>query len=215
MAKKFFNLIVLDKSGSMSAIRNQAIAGVNETLGTIRKAKRDTGVAQEVSILPFCGCSMSYIAQNADIDTIPVLTEREYMPCCNTPLLDAVGKGLTELKKHIGADPEAAVSVTIITDGYENSSKEWTYPSVKALIESLRAEGWLFAFIGSNIDVEKVSNGLAINNFMAFKSDAEGTKAMFEKEMSSRSRWYKRHVDSGNMLSNEEKQSLNDDYFEL
>ena len=43
MAKKFFNLIVLDKSGSMMSIRDAAIAGVNETIGTIRRVKRESG----------------------------------------------------------------------------------------------------------------------------------------------------------------------------
>lgn len=214
MAKKFYNLIVLDKSGSMSSIAGQAIAGVNETLGTIRKARRDTGIDQEVTILPFCGCSMDYTVKDADIDSVTPVTVSDYIPCCTTPLLDAIGKGVTNLKSHIGGNPEAAVSVTIITDGYENASREWTYPAVKALIQSLRAEGWLFAFIGANIDVEKVSHDLAINNSFAFAATAEGTNAMFDKEKKSRANWYARR--SARMdASIEEKLQLNDEYFDF
>lgn len=210
MAKKFFNLIVLDKSGSMMSIRDAAIAGVNETIGTIRRVKRETGCEQEVSILPFCGCSTDYMLENAEVDSAPVITTANYQPCCSTPLLDAIGKGCTRLKKHIGDTKDYAVSVTIITDGYENASTEWTYKSIKALIESLKAEGWLFAFIGANIDVEKISKEMAIDNAMAFSASVEGTKEMFDKECSSRMRWSRRMASAPDGVSCNE---LNEDYF--
>lgn len=211
MAKKFFNLIVLDKSGSMMSIRDAAIAGVNETIGTIRRVKRETGCEQEVSILPFCGCSTDYMLENAEVDSAPVITTANYQPCCSTPLLDAIGKGCTRLKKHIGDTKDYAVSVTIITDGYENASTEWTYKSIKALIESLKAEGWLFAFIGANIDVEKISKEMAIDNAMAFSASVEGTKEMFDKECSSRMRWSRRMASAPGCAKADE---INKDYFE-
>ena len=37
MQKRVFNLIIVDESGSMSCIENQALAGMNETLSTIVK----------------------------------------------------------------------------------------------------------------------------------------------------------------------------------
>jgi len=212
MAKKFFNLIILDKSGSMMSIRNAAIAGVNETIGTIRRIKNETGCAQEVSILPFCGCSTDYMLRDAEVDNAPVITISNYMPCCSTPLLDAIGKGCTELRKHIGEEKDFAVSVTIITDGYENSSKEWTYNSVKALIESLKAEGWLFAFIGANIDVAEVSKRMAIDNAMSFSADEDGTRAMFEKERAARSRWSARVAEAPDGASPKE---ANENYFDI
>jgi len=39
MKTKVFNVIILDKSGSMSSIARQAIDGVNETIGAIRSAQ--------------------------------------------------------------------------------------------------------------------------------------------------------------------------------
>ncbi len=210
MAKKFFNLIILDKSGSMMSIRDAAIAGVNETIGTIRSIKRETDCPQEVSILPFCGCSTDYMLENAEVDKAPVITADNYRPCCSTPLLDAIGKGCTRLKTHIGDTKDIAVSVTIITDGYENASKEWTYNSIKSLIESLKAEGWLFAFIGANIDVAKVSEQMAIDNAMAFSADEEGTRRMFEKERASRMRWSERVASAPDCASPCE---MNEDYF--
>lgn len=210
MSKKFYNLIILDKSGSMCSIAGAAVAGVNETLGIIRKAKKETGCDQEVSILPFCGCSTDYMLRNVPVDRITPVTSEQYQPCCSTPLLDAIGKGCTELKKHIGAEKDIAVSVTIITDGYENSSKEWTYPAVKALIEGLKAEGWLFAFIGANIDVNAVSQKMAIDNTLSFEADEDGTRAMFERESLSRARWSRAMAQAPSCAS---AADINRDYF--
>ena len=58
---KVFNLIILDKSGSMSTIADAAIAGFNETVGGIRSAQKQFADTQEhyVSLLPFCACCLS------------------------------------------------------------------------------------------------------------------------------------------------------------
>ena len=42
MKTKVFNVIILDKSGSMSSIARQAVDGVNETIGSIRSAQEIT-----------------------------------------------------------------------------------------------------------------------------------------------------------------------------
>ena len=39
--QKIYNLVILDASGSMHSIYNQALSGVNETLATIRMAQED------------------------------------------------------------------------------------------------------------------------------------------------------------------------------
>ena len=66
------------------------------------------------------------------------LDGNKYNPCCGTPLYDAIGKTCMQLKEHIKDNPAANVVVTIITDGNENSSKEWTGLSVKKDIEDLK-----------------------------------------------------------------------------
>lgn len=192
MIKETFNLIILDKSGSMSSIREAAIAGVNETVGTIRKAGRENEIAQQVTISAFCSCGIDDLCLNEPAENVKTLTEKDYEPCCCTPLYDAIGTCCTRLKKHISKRDDVAVSVTIITDGYENSSLEWTAGSIKKLIESLKAEGWLFAYIGANQDVEKVSFSMSIDNAMEFQATEEGTKAMFQREQQARSSWVKK-----------------------
>lgn len=205
------NLIILDRSGSMDSIRHQAIDGVNETLGSIRSAQRNTGVPQTITLCSFCSCEMRDTYVDTPIDEARNFTAEDYVPCCCTPLYDAIGRCCTQLKTRLGAEASStAVSVTIITDGYENASREWTGNSVASLIKSLQAEGWLFAYIGANQDTAQVSYELNIKNHCSFEADAEGTAEMFAKERRSRSRWASK---VSCQIPCSDLSSINDDYF--
>ncbi|MBQ6577630.1 MAG: hypothetical protein IJL91_07780, partial [Bacteroidales bacterium] len=85
---------------------------------------------------------------------------------------------------------DAAVLVTIITDGYENSSKEWTGPAIKKLIDDCKEDGWMFSFIGAGEDVVKVATTISITNTVVWEQTAEGTKEMFENENAAQGRFY-------------------------
>ena len=187
MAKKLYNLIILDRSGSMSSIINPTIAGVNETLSTIRMAHQKTDIQQSVTLVSFCGCSTTAFCDNVNISEVKEFTRKDYQQCFNTPLYDAIGEAVTKLKAQVAKEEDAAVSVTIITDGYENSSRKWNRHSIKALIELLKAEGWLFAFIGANQDVDQVGDALSIDNRLAFSTACdEDVQEMFAQERESR-----------------------------
>lgn len=192
MIKTTHNLIILDRSGSMSSIREQAIMGINNTLKVIRESAKDTGISQLVTLCSFCSCRMEDVYLNTPVEIARDLTAADYEPCCCTPLYDAIGRCCTRLEEKIMASEkpeENAVSVTIITDGYENASRNFTGPKVAELIERLKAKGWMFAFIGANIDVKKISFELKIDNSLAFESTKEGTEDMFRKEARSRKKW--------------------------
>ena len=86
--------------------------------------------------------------------------------------------------------PDVFVLVTIITDGYENCSEEWTLKMVRTLIEKLKKQNWTFTLIGTdNLDVEEMAHSFAIEEHMEFTQDAEGTKEMFARERRSRERY--------------------------
>ena len=78
-----------------------------------------------------------------------------------TPLYDAIGNTITAVHRMMENDRNAIASVTIITDGYENASKEYTHTAIRSLIEAYKSEGWLFAYIGADHDVEAVSFSLS------------------------------------------------------
>ena len=190
-----YNLIILDKSGSMSSIEKAAIAGFNETVGGIRSAQRQFAATQQhyISLLTFCSCTMEYVYDCVAVDAVSNLTARDYQPCCGTPLYDAMGKGINDMLKRIKSVEGASVVVTIITDGMENSSHEYSGKAVKALVDKMRDEyGWNFAYIGTNQDVEAVAVSLSITNTMFFEDTAEGMSHAWERERKSKHRMFSR-----------------------
>ena len=96
-----FNLIILDKSGSMDSIRKEAIAGYNETLGSIKAAQLKYYDTQEhyISLAAFCGCGVDMIYDCIPVKDAEKLTKAKYNPCCMTPLYDAIGKSIKTLEK--------------------------------------------------------------------------------------------------------------------
>lgn len=192
---EIYNLIILDKSGSMCSIADAAIAGFNETVGSIRSAQKLYKETQKhfVSLLPFCGCSMDYVYEATPVAEVKNLTSRSYQPCCSTPLYDAMGHGINDLLKRTQDKPNASVIVTIITDGMENASREYSGAAIKALVDKMRDQyGWNFAYIGTNQDVESVAINLSIHNTMYFEDTHAGMVEAWEKERKSRNRMFSR-----------------------
>ena len=67
------------------------------------------------------------------------------------------------------------VLVTIITDGEENSSEEWTLRMVRNMIEKLKPQGWTFTLIGTdNLDVETMAHSFAIDEHLEFQQEYLG-----------------------------------------
>lgn len=207
MKKRVFNLIILDESGSMSSIEKQAIDGVNETVQTIRSAqKKHEEQEHYVTLVAFNSDEVKTIYDRMEAEKVEELTDKQYQPACCTPLYDAMGNALTKLRKSVADDD--VVLVTVITDGYENASHEYNGQSIKTLVESLKAKGWIFTYIGANQDVEKVAATISITNTLSFSADAKGTSAMFARESKARHRLF------GRLADNIAPCAMADDYFD-
>lgn len=190
MNSKIYNVVILDKSGSMTSIRKQAVDSVNETFGCIRSMrKKNAEQEQFVTLVAFCGCEQKEIYENTPIEKVNNITLADYEPCCMTPLYDAIGNVCTRLHTTIKDDASASVAVTIITDGYENASREFSGKAIKALIEAYKQEGWMFAYIGADHDVESVAFNLSIDNTMTWEKTEEGTEEMAKIVNESRVQW--------------------------
>lgn len=189
-----FNLIILDKSGSMDSIRKEAIAGYNETLGSIKAAQLKYYDTQEhyISLAAFCGCGVGMIYDCIPVKDAEKLTKAKYNPCCMTPLYDAIGKSIKTLEKKTADIDDVAVLVTIITDGMENASMEWTGQAIKKLIDERKEEGWMFSYIGADHDVEQVAATISITNTVVWTKTAEGTEAMIDNENMARERYFEK-----------------------
>ena len=221
MKTKVFNVIILDKSGSMSSIARQAIDGVNETIGSIKSAQEKNPDQEHiVTLVAFCGCELKAIYDNTPVAEVKTLTAMDYLPCCMTPLYDAIGTTISRVHTLKSKDEESLALVTIITDGYENASHEFTHASIRALIESYKEQGWQFTYIGADHDVEAVAFSLNIDHHLKFDKSAKGTQTMFAKDCNSRMRWIsKMQSCMAAPVSKEERmkriqQANKEDYFE-
>lgn len=189
MKQKIYNLIVLDASGSMYSIRNEAIAGVVETVQTIRTAQADNADQEQLfSLVVFNGARIATVYDRMPISKVPDFNEKDYQTTDNTPLYDAMGDAITNLQRYIDENDNALV--TIITDGYENASVEWNHQRITQLVDDLKKKNWLFTYIGANQDALAVARDMGIDHSMNFAACPEGTKAMFRKEKLSRSALY-------------------------
>ena len=191
MKQRVFNLIILDQSGSMYSIQHQAVTGVNETIQTIREAcQKHKDQEHLVTLVAFNTAEVKTIYDNIEADNVEELTSEQYRPAYGTPLYDAMGSAMAELRKDV-ADNDI-VLVTIITDGYENASKEYNQQSIKVLVDELKGKDWVFTYIGANQNAKEVGATISVTNTMNFSATVAGTKAMFAKEGKARGRFFAR-----------------------
>jgi len=192
---RIYNLIILDESGSMSSIREQALSGANETLQTIRTAQQENpDDHQMISFVTFdTGARRPFVRALIEcerIETVSDISPAQYQPYGGTPLYDAMGLSITALKDLVKEGDH--VLVTVITDGFENSSNIYTAEMIKELVESLTNQGWVFTYIGANQDSKQTASGLGIRSTMDFQASIQGSVMMFDKMRSSNREYYKK-----------------------
>lgn len=202
-----FNLLIVDESGSMGAIYQEALTGINETLQTIREAETENeGQAHFVILVTFDTGHFKRFYNGTPAKNAIDLTGEQYRPCGGTPLFDAMGKAITDLRDKVADDD--LVLVTVITDGYENASREYSCEAIKALVDELRSKGWVFSYLGANQDVEQVAMSMSINNYQGFEADQTGAQDMFMRERRSRKAFYAK------AQGRSRTDILQDDYFD-
>ena len=101
-----------------------------------------------------------------------------------------MGKSINELKRLVNKND--VVLVTIITDGYENASRLYKGSDIKRLVSELKEKGWVFAYIGTNQDVDAVADEIGVRSRMNYEYSDFGARHMFETERRSRRVLYDR-----------------------
>lgn len=168
-------VFILDRSGSMCGLEKDTIGGFNSM---IEKQKKEVSKATVTTVL--FSDMIETIHDRIELKAVPKMTEEDYFTTGCTALLDAVGMTIQRISKihssmEEGTAPERTLMV-ITTDGYENASREFTYPKLKKLIESKKESGWEFIFLGANIDAaaEAKKFGISPDRAVTYECDEIG-----------------------------------------
>ena len=125
---------IVDRSGSMQSILDDAIGGFNTFLAA---QQRQPGEAK-LSLILF-DHEYQVVHQAVDIQQVEPLNQDTYVPRGSTALLDAVGKTIDAVGERLAATAESErpsqVIVSILTDGYENASQTYSKPKVAEMIK--------------------------------------------------------------------------------
>jgi Mg-chelatase subunit ChlD len=153
--------LVLDRSGSMQAIHDDALGGVNTY---ITSAKQDRALYESrFSMITFSSESLETIRMNEIMETVRPIASDEYRCSGWTPLYDAIGRGIGVLDEAMKGKTEAKAILVIMTDGQENASREFTHEKISALLKARQEQGWLVTFLGDGLDVAKQGTNLGTN----------------------------------------------------
>lgn len=148
--------LVLDMSGSMYTAYESTVESLKKYLKGQKKEDPEA--------------IFSLVAFNHDIEkwvnSTPInlikTSEivKKYRPNGTTALYDAIGKTIEEIKKNLKKNDKALV--VILTDGYENASKEYSLNTIREMIDKLQKKNWTFIFLGANIDSRRVATSISI-----------------------------------------------------
>jgi len=169
-------MVVLDRSGSMGYVSKSVKEGFDAFVAEQRKLP---GIAT-LTLVQFDDV-YEVVYLNKPLEEVPALVHE---PRGGTALLDALGRGVLELEADIAKLAEASrparVLVLVMTDGAENSSKEFNHARVLELVGAKRAAGWEFAFIGANIDAFAAGNVLGFAHAQQFDASAKGVRSAYQ-----------------------------------
>ena len=183
MKKTYHELIcIIDRSGSMESIRDDAIGGFNAFISKQKKQPEPTLVTLELFDDRF-----ERVYEAMQIEEIVPLDQNTFVPRGSTALLDAIGRSLANAYVRINnlarnERPEGVV-VAILTDGEENSSREFGFHTVSEMIARRREEdGWEFVYLGANQDAIATASMLSLSadDAVSFAPTPQGTQAAYE-----------------------------------
>lgn len=200
---------ILDRSGSMGSIAKATVDGFNEYLETLKQKSKGvrfnlTQFDHEVET-PFVDQPIK--------DVHPLVLNESYIPRGMTALLDATCQTLVDAEAKVGDKDKALVC--IITDGMENSSKEYTGEQMRDMVKRLEGKkNWTFTYLGANQDAWDTARhwGFSQGNVSSFGATDKGVGQVFVTQAANTSAFSMSTARSSNQFfSKEDKEKLEKD----
>ena len=166
---------ILDRSGSMWETLNDTIGGFNTFVSSQQK---DNNGKCFLSLYQF-DHEYNIVYENKLIDDVEFLTDKTFVPRGQTSLLDAIGRTINSIS---ASDNNSSNNIIVIlTDGYENSSKEFDNTEISNMIKLKENDGWKFVFLAANQDAVLTASNLGIkrNSAMTYSQTPENVRSCF------------------------------------
>ena len=173
-------IFILDRSGSMAGLESDTIGGFN---ATINDQKTIDGETRVTTIL--FDNFFEILHDRIDLQDISPLTNKDYFVRGSTALYDAVALGIRKIanvqKQTMPEGRADKVIMVIITDGYENSSRETNAAMLHKMIDGCKKDGWEFLFLGADIDAQAAADASLIDASRAsnYMKDAQGVDVQY------------------------------------
>ena len=174
----FNTYILLDRTGSMQDIWEEALTSVNayaEALG-----EGDGALRTSVTLAVFDaqnGLQFDVLRKKVPATGWRKVTTAEASPRGMTPLYDAIGRIVSVAEQD---NPKKAVLV-IMTDGEENSSREVTQAGARAALDRARAKGWEVVFLGAEFARFTDAGAMGITTEKTMAVGKDGMKSTMQR----------------------------------
>lgn len=177
-------IMVVDRSGSMASVRDDAIGGFNTFLEDQKKQPGDA-----LLTLVLFNDGYEVVHDGVPIASVSPLTTETYVPAGMTALLDAIGKAVNQTGVRLAAIDEAdrpsKVIVVILTDGQENSSREFSKSAIADILTHQKEKySWEVIFLSSDMNaISDATTGpnayIARGRHMKFAASSTGTRRAY------------------------------------
>lgn len=166
-------IAILDRSGSMSSIIDDAKGGFNEFI----KEQQELDGEAFLTTLIF-DHEHEYLHEEVDINKVKEITN-EWTPRGTTALNDAIAIAVEDAEKSKRKFDKTLV--VIVTDGMENASKKTTTDKIKEIISKKESEDWQFVYLAANQDAFSTARnyGFSAGNTSNFNASGQGVRDSF------------------------------------
>lgn len=163
MKSNYINVVfVIDESGSMSGTESDVIGGFKKVVDEQKASKEGKCT---VSYYKF-NSNVEEVYKGVDVNDVEYL-DGKYSPNGMTALYDGVGVAIDSIGKWLDSmnedDKPEKNLIVIMTDGGENSSREYSASQVKDMIKHQEEKyNWTFVYMGSDLTNAQDANSLGI-----------------------------------------------------